>query len=222
LLLVLSLPGPSCGRGLRSESRAIAIAMAPASTARPASCPPISRGSSGTIAEAVSARTGRCFLAAGKPRLALGLGLESGETVGNSPAGLPGVRPVPVAGGTDTGGSVTVDAGGGVGVAVGGALADVTVTEPDALKDRVLFPEAVAVSSTCSPLVAALWTQEAACNSSACPAGRVPIPHFEVPEPGQTVKCGDFTCPTCATRNEIVTDLLVPCVLQTQTAKPAS
>lgn len=220
-MLAVSLPGPSCGRGLRSDSRAMAIAMAPARTARPASCPPIRRGSSGTIAEAVAARTGR-FLAAGKPRLALGLGLESGETVGNSPAGSPGVIPVPVAGGTVTGGSVTVDAGGGVGVTVGGALADVTVTEPDALKDRVLFPEAVAVSSTCSPFVAALWTQAAACSSSACPAGRAPSPHVEVPEPGQTVKCGEPTCRTCATRNAIVTDLLVPCVLQTQTTKPAS
>jgi hypothetical protein len=74
-------------------------------------------------------------LGAGKPRLLPALGLASGETVGNSPAGLPRLTPVPEAGGTVTGGSVTVDAGGGVVVVVvpvGGAVAKVTTTAPDA------------------------------------------------------------------------------------------
>ena len=52
------MPGllSSAGFGVRSESRAIASTTAPISTARPASCPPINRESSGTVAAASATR----------------------------------------------------------------------------------------------------------------------------------------------------------------------
>jgi hypothetical protein len=204
----------------------MAIAMALASTARPASCPPMSRGSSGTIADAVTTRVTR-FFAGGKPRLLLALGVGvrpgAGEMVGNRPTGLPTPVPVPTpaAGGSETGGSVIVDGGGEV-VPTDVCLALVTTIDPDPVKECVAVPEAVAVSWTCSPLVAALPTAAVACSSSAWPGGRVPMPQAAEPELGQTVKCGAPTCLTCATWMPTVTDLLVPLVLQTQMAKPAS
>ncbi len=130
-LSILALSGPLWVRGLRSESRAIAIMMAPASTASPASCPPISRGSSGTIAAAV-ATLDRCLCADGNvtplplPLLEPGLG----EMVGNSPFAPPPAEPVP--GGSVTGGKVTVVLGGVV-PGSGDLLAQTTSIVPDAL-----------------------------------------------------------------------------------------
>lgn len=119
--------GPSCGRGRRSDRRAIAIAIAATSTARPASWPPISFGSSGTVEESAAARARADLVADGKP-MPVEPGL--GETVGNSPP-VPPVPPTPTPGygGSVAGGIVTVS-GGMLTDVVG--VADVTSTEPDA------------------------------------------------------------------------------------------
>lgn len=74
----------SCGR-LRSDSRTTAIAIAIASTARPATCPSMSRELSGRIAESVVALWVECF----EWRLL-------GDTVGNRPDGLVGVVYAPL------------------------------------------------------------------------------------------------------------------------------
>jgi len=115
----------------------MAITMAPASTARPASWPPIRRESSGTVADAVTARTRACgFVAGGSPRPPGLLEPGPGDTVGNSPAGSVGVTPVPIPVSlppTDTGGSVT------------GTPADVLLVGlgvADAAATRVIVPEA--------------------------------------------------------------------------------
>jgi hypothetical protein len=47
------------------------------------------------------------------------------------------------------------------------------------------------------------------------------MPHTELLDPGQTVKCAAFTCRALPIRTETETDLLVALVLQTQTAKRA-
>jgi hypothetical protein len=91
-----------------------AIAIAPARTARPASWPPMSRASIGTVAEA-SAACARGDTD-GSPGPDPVLGLELGGTVGNRPAGLVGEVPVPGSGGNVVGGSVTVVVGLGLGV----------------------------------------------------------------------------------------------------------
>lgn len=136
----------SCGLGARRDSLAIAIAIAPASTASPASWLPISRGSSGTVAAASATRTCTVFFGftGGRPSEA---GLEEGEgpTVGNRPDGLPGDTPVPDIGGKDVGGSVT---GGVLGCVVGelggGEVTTTSVAEP--LNDFEPLPVALAVS----------------------------------------------------------------------------
>lgn len=74
--------------GRRSDNRAIAMVTAPASTASPASCPPISRESSGTIAEAF-ATWSVLGLTFGRPS-DFGVEPPDPDTVGNRLAGLPG------------------------------------------------------------------------------------------------------------------------------------
>ena len=124
------MSGPLWVRGLRSESRAIAIMMAPASTASPASCPPISRGSSRTIAAAV-ATLDRCLCADGNVTpLPLLLAPGLGEMVGNRPLAPPPAEPVP--GGSVTGGRVTVVLGGVV-PGFGDVLVHNTSIVPEAL-----------------------------------------------------------------------------------------
>jgi len=156
--------------------------------------------------------------------VAPGLWLGAGETVGNSPAGLPRLVPLLVADGSVTGGSVpggSVAVAGGGELVAGGGVAAVTTTDPDAVKECEPFPEAAAVSWTCSPLTAELCTAAVACSSSACPAGSVPIAQVAVPGLGQAVKCGASTCLALPIPMWTVTDLLSPGVLHTQIAKPA-
>lgn len=87
---------------MRSDSRAMAITMAPTRTASPMSWPPISRASTGTVAEA-TATCRECDLGCGRPREPEGgldvapiLGVGLIGTVGNRPAGL--LDDVPVLG----------------------------------------------------------------------------------------------------------------------------
>lgn len=189
----MALSEPSAVRGLRSESRAIAIAMAASSTARPASWPPISRGSSGTIAASV-VTLDRDRWADGNttpPLLLLPLLVPvPGEIVGNSPPAPP--PPEPATGGSVTGGNVTVVVG-GVGVGCGVWPGVTTSIEPEALYECAFLPEAVAVSWIVSPLDAESRVQDLACSSSARPAAIAPSEQLAPPEFGQTVKCGEFT-----------------------------
>jgi len=100
----------------------MAIAMAQASTTKPASCPPISRGLSGSVAETATARTRSALrpVDAAAPELGLALGL--GETVGKSPEGSLGEVPRSGSGGSDTGGSVPAAGGAALDVGLAAAM----------------------------------------------------------------------------------------------------
>jgi hypothetical protein len=182
---------PSCGRGARSESRAMAIAIAPASTARPASCPPMSRGLSGRVAEVVAARMRLALRSECVPALEPALALGAGETVGKSPDGS--VELVPPRLGS--GGSVT---GGGVLLAgvLGDGAAETATAAAEALKAAAPVPLAAAASLICSPRSAAFRTLTVACSSSDCPSARLPTLQTAPLELGQTVKRGESTCAT--------------------------
>lgn len=145
--------------GARSESRAIASTTAPTSTARPASCPPIRRESSGTVAAASATRMVLCgFFAGGSPMGSV-LGVVVGPTVGNRPDGSPGDVPVPESGGSVTGGSAMPVAG-SVADVVGEVAGFVTTTSvAESVKDSDLLAVALALSWTCSPLAASCPTR---------------------------------------------------------------
>ena len=173
--------------------------------------------------EAVSALLVRpgCFRAGGKPMVGE-LPLGSGATVGNRPAGLPtlGGSGMPPSGGNVSGGPApTPPDPGGPAVPVGDAA--VTAREPVALPDSTLFPVAVAVSLTCSVLVAAGSTAETAWSSSDWLAGSVPRVQDAPLACGQTVNFGAPMSLAAATLAVTVTELLAPRVLQTQTTNPA-
>jgi len=93
----------SCG--VRSDSLATTIVMAAARTARPASCPPMRRGSSGKDEAVDVALVTRRF-----PCRELTLGEGLGVTTGNKLEMLPGVTVVPGSPGT-VGGSDPVPGG---------------------------------------------------------------------------------------------------------------
>jgi hypothetical protein len=80
--------------------------MPAARTASPASCPPISRASSGTVDEAVAACTAECGFTGGSGAVPLLGELELGDTVGNSPPRLLGDVEVLGIGGSEPVGSV--------------------------------------------------------------------------------------------------------------------
>ena len=123
----------------------MAIATAPASTASPASWPPMSRLSSGTVAATSAAWIAARGLTRGSPiELAPGVGVGIGlaETVGNRPAGLPGKVPVPAIAGSDAGGSVSVTDGLGELDGLGGATETTSVAE--LVNERAFLAEAVA------------------------------------------------------------------------------
>jgi hypothetical protein len=212
---------PSGGFGVRSDSRATAITTAPASTASPASWPPIRRESSGTVAAASATRTVLCGLAGGRPSGVV-LGVTVGATVGNSPVGLlPGDAPLPDSGGRLTGGSVAPSVGLNVGVEVAvGRATTTSVAEP--LKECAALPAAVAVSWTCSPTVALPPTRTLTSSSSACSSGTLPILHVAPTGSGHTLKLGDRTSVARATRTVTATPLPAAFVLHTQITKLAT
>ncbi len=99
--------------GVRSDNLATTMVIAAASTARPASCPPISFGSIGNDDATVSTLVPPCFF--GVAALPSADGAELGVMVGNRPLRPPGVTvvpgnpgPEPLGGGIVTGGSVPV------------------------------------------------------------------------------------------------------------------
>jgi hypothetical protein len=173
--------------------------------------------------EAVWALLGRpdCFRAGGKPMVGEpepGMG----ATVGNRPAGLPALPSgsgSPGSGGIDSGGMPTPWPPAPGGFPVGDSA--VTAREPVALPDSAFFPVAVAVSLTCSALVAAGSTAETAWSSSDWLAGSVPRAQDAPLACGHTV---NFEAPmflAAATLAVTVTEVLAPPALQTQTTKPA-
>lgn len=206
--------GLSCGLGARSDNRAIAIATAPASTASPASCPPIRRSSSGTVADTSAARSRGRGLAAGElgdPVLGVGLA----PTVGNKPEGLAGETPVPGMGGRFCcGGMLTVELG-------MLAFAATTLSRADPVNDNA--PAAVALADICtsSPSAAKEPTFAVASNSSTWPDARTPTLHVEPCGSGHTVNFAAEMYGAEATLACTLAALLAALVLHTQMAKLA-
>ena len=79
--------GPAAGCGVRRDSRATTMVIAAASTASPASWPPIIRGSSGSADDVTPARwwSWRWRPAADGPVLADGLGVTTGKRLVSGP-----------------------------------------------------------------------------------------------------------------------------------------
>jgi hypothetical protein len=147
------------------------------------------RGSSGTVAATSATRTVlRCFAGGTVGALVAG---DAGATVGNRPAGLPGVTPGWATGGSVTGGST------GPGALEVGCVEDpeeavTTTSVADPLKELVL-DVAVAISCTCSPRAAFEPTGTRTCSSSAWPTGTWPSLQVWPLASGQTVKLGSWT-----------------------------
>jgi hypothetical protein len=105
-------PDAVAAAGVRSDSLAITIVIAAASTARPASCPPISFGSIGDDEATVSTLVPPCFLDEAALPLPFVGGPELGVIVGNKlerPGGVtvvPGIPGSGLVGGIVTGGTV--------------------------------------------------------------------------------------------------------------------
>lgn len=188
-----------------------AMAIAPNSTARPTSCPPISRASSGSVADALAAAClAECGLTPGKFGVPV-LGLVLGGTVGNSPAGLLGEVPVPGSAGSEVGGSVTP---GRLALTVG-VRTTTSVADPES--DRDPLADALAVSLTCSPSGAVDCTSTAASSSSTWPVGRLPTLHVVPSGTGQTMKLGASTWRADPTLARTLVPELAAVVLHTQT-----
>jgi hypothetical protein len=213
----------------------MAIAMAPASTARPANWAPMSLGLSGRVAAVVTTRVAAWRWCCG-PTAGPGLGLapELGATVGNSPDGLTAGAVLDsggsVAGGSAAGGSVvggsvaggsvaggSVPLPGWLGPGAGGADA-MTTTPADAWKAAAPGPLALAVRSTCLPRAAAFRTLTLACSSSDWPTGRFPRWQTDLLKSGQTVNRAESTPATWAICAVTVTFRLRLLVLHIQIA----
>ena len=178
---------------MRSDNRAMAIAIALARTTRPASCPPIRRVLSGRVADTVVASG--ClgsFLAWLDDDDALVP--DVGETVGNSPEGSVGVVNAPLgSGGNDVPGSVlpgTIGAGGSGGV---GELGETTLIVALAWKEVAPPARAVAVSVIRSPTEAAAATRAAATISADWLVGKSPTVQTVPFRCGHTVNRGAAT-----------------------------
>lgn len=138
----------SLGFGARRDSLAIAMVTAPARTASPASCPPMSRASSGTVAASVAACSTARGLACGRMREPVP-GVGEAPTVGKRPDGSVGEIPVPeIVGSVPEFGSVIK---GLVGLVVG---LTTTTSVAESEKERAPVADALAESCTCSPSAA--------------------------------------------------------------------
>ena len=197
----------------RNDSLAIAIVTAPASTARPASCPPMRRASNGTVDAASAACNTVRALPDGRPGVVLGSGVAC--TVGNRPEGLVGETPVPEMGGRLVPGGRLAEE---LGMAV---LAATTTSDAVPLNDRA--PEAVASAEICTsaPTVALDRTRTAACSSAAWPTGRSPTAQEAPFGTGHTVNVVAPTLRRAPTLARTVTASLAAPVDQTQITKPA-
>src|ERR1700722_15159031 len=122
------------------------MATAPASTARPASWPPIRRVSSGTVADASCTCSALFGLTCGRPiEPELGLALLA-PTVGKRLPGSPGETTAPAIGGRDDGGGRVVTGNVGLLVLPVGLTTTTSVAEP--VKD--FAPVALAVADSCT------------------------------------------------------------------------
>lgn len=204
----------------------MAITIAPSSTASPASWPPISRGSSGSVAEAGTALMWCGFAAPwvvagglGVPGVTVGKRLPGFPGLASSP-GTPGVPGSPVRPGrlgTGSVGMVPPEADEGE-VGDGDVLRAVALirTEAAAWNEVAPCPVAVAVSRTFLPVVAPRATLTAARSSSDWPVGRLPILQAVPFADGQTVYRAALTFASLLTTAETDTFLAAAAVLQTQ------
>jgi len=179
---------------VRRDNRAIAMAIAAARRARPASCPPMRRELSGRIDDTMAASFAVAFF----PALPLVLAADAGETVGNSPDGLLSAGEV-----SEPSGSVDSDVPG----SESPAFADVEV-DPDveveattsivalAWKEVALLARAVAVRMIFSPADADVPTVAAANSSSLWLVSRSPTVQTSPLGCEHTVKPGAATCAT--------------------------
>jgi hypothetical protein len=194
---------PAAGWGVRSDSLATAIVIAAASTARPASWPPIWRGSMGTADEVrrASLRTVPFERWGGPEELGLGV------TTGNRPDRLPGL--------TVVFGNVGKSPVGRVVLTVGNGFDWPTTIVIAATAGDIWAPVTVTVSVTWRPSAAVVRTRSVISISSAWLAGSVPIEHEVACAVGQSVNCGGRTRLRFAARLAETRCALT--VLQTQT-----
>jgi hypothetical protein len=161
---------------VRSDRRATTMVIAAASMARPASWPPIRRGSSGN-ADEVSVTPSSLLCLPPEPAAC-----ADGVTVGNSPLSPDGETVAPGIGAYVTGGNE-------------GMVPPATGEWPDLLTDVWMLaeaadieaPEAVIVKLIGAPFFAVVRTRSVTISSSAWLAGRMPILHVVLRATGQRV-----------------------------------
>ena len=227
---------PCCLRGSRSDSRAMAMTSATASTARPRTCPPSSRVLSGRESDVSVTGAPAGFGRAPVPTF----GVAAGVTVGKSPPGSVGdgrkgsaaaeaAIPAGVRGGMPPG-SVAPRPD-GIPPDPEDARPDVAVGFADAVVEIVALAEAgaaavapvafaVAVRVACWPVLAVFGTVTAASSSSAWPAASVATVQVAPPGGRQTENRGVIAAVTLALAVTVML-LAVPPDGQTQTAKLA-
>jgi hypothetical protein len=203
---------------VRRDNRATAIAIALASTARPASCPPISRESSGNVDETVVALTFGSLLPFG----VLVLALADGVTVGNSPDGspsplvvamLPSLRLGTYVPGIPSPTPLSVDDEPEPDVELEAAVTSIVAL---ASADVAFVALTVAVSVIFSPSGAASRTRTAATSSSLWLVGKAPTVQTSPLASEQTLKYGDCTCAALPRLTETVAPSASATVLQTK------
>lgn len=173
---------------MRSESLATTIVTAAASTASPASCPPIRRGSSGSD-DAVDV----ALVIFRFSRRAVPVGVGLGVTTGNRFEMLPGVTVVPGSPGTAGG----IEAPMPVGTGGGAELAWLSTVETTASAGDSVSPDGdlaapwtTTVRLIGSPGVAFLRMWSVTSNSSAWYAGSDPIEQVALWSAGHNVNTG--------------------------------
>jgi hypothetical protein len=197
---------------VRRDNRTMAMAIAAARRARPASCPPMRRELSGRVDDTMDASLAVGFFLALAPAPAVG------ETVGNSPDGLESTGEV-----SELSEGVPTDVPG----SELSAFADVEV-DPDvevgattsivalAWKEVALLARAVAVRVIFSPADADLRTPAAATSSSLWLVSKSPTVQTSPLGCEHTVKPGASTCATLLMRTVTVAASLSAPVLHTK------
>jgi hypothetical protein len=197
---------------VRRDNRTIAMANAAARTARPASCPPMRRELSGRVDDTMAASLAVWFF----PDLPVVF--AAGDTVGNSPDGLPSAGEVSEPSGgvyTDVPGSESpafADVDVGPDVELGAATSIVAL----ARKEVALLARAVAVRVILSPAGAALPTLAAATSSSLWLVSKSPTVQTSPLGCEHTVKPGAATSGTFFIRTVTVATSLSAPVLHTK------
>jgi hypothetical protein len=194
----------------------MAMAIALARTARPASCPPMRRESSGSVADTVvaSAFFGSFLFWPGAP-----VADDEGETVGNSPDGSVGEVSEPsgseIPGSESPTDELVDESEGELEPEVVEVLAATTLIVAALSNEVALLAFTVAVSVIFSPTGAASRTRTAASSSSLCFVGKSPTVQASPFGAGHTVNCGDSTCVVLPMLTVTVAVLLSAPVLHT-------